>query len=434
MGIIVSIPFDSAPGALTTPDYGPGQTPATVHNGATFAPGKKGYAGHFEGTGYIRPKNPPIDLTGPFTVMFWHKAQQFDPYSTPLTLGFQFAFADSSIKQFAQPVTLNKWEHWAFVRNGYHVTVYKNFLQVSLMYLKNASFVDSHPTEWAIKQVIGTPATLTAILPMTFGGNDSPYAQGEIDQLLIYNEALTITQITGTANPENGVLYWIDGVPFLDHGVYVSASKGVVDGLKLKESVKVDWNNEHGTIVDLVRPRHQNREIELDCFMKADSNIEFAMKVDAFIQQFVTAGLHRLKIEIDSYKPLVYEVYCPDGTVVKKQWRPEALVGTFTLKLVDPQPVKRVLRYTQPVTAPTQGILSPFPAGFKGVYINIQCQSPLNIFWGDGTSTLDVLAESPTLLSHSFPIDDKPYEIMICGEPNDIESFITNAIVIWNRL
>lgn len=419
--------MDEAVNSPIAHDFSQNQKHATVTNGY-FAPGREGYALTIEGNGYARCENPPVDLTKDFTVEFWLKSMRFAPYSPPQSVVFQFAFSDNSIKSFAHPTLLNKWEHWCFVRNGNNVIFYKDYKQIG-----TATFTAGNPVEWAVKQSGTDAATLTATLPILFSGNDSPYLQGEMDEVKIYDEAMSISDLIPK---ERRVLYWIDDLPFMNYQVYVSDSKGVVDGLKLKDRVEVDWADEHGMMVDLERPRFQQREIELDCWMPADSMTEFAMKVDRFLKLFVSKGLHRLKIEINENKPLVYEVYCPDGTAVKKKWRQVDMIGTFTLKMKEAFPIKRVLRFNQkpPVSNPPVLPFSPFPTGFRGVYLNFKCPTPLNIYWGDGTSQVDVLAEDYLLLSHIYPKDQKNYEIIIAGEVDHIQDFTTNAITIWNRL
>lgn len=44
-------------------------------------------------------------------------------------------------------------------------------------------------------------------------------------------------------------------------------------------------------------------------------------------------------------KPLVFEVYSSEGIDIKKTWNERSMVGTFKLKLTEPEPIKRVIKH-----------------------------------------------------------------------------------------
>lgn len=140
--------------------------------------------------------------------------------------------------------------------------------------------------------------------------------------------------------------YYINGLTFDSLNVHVSASKGLLDKLKLKEPQKYAWTEEHGEHVDLTKPRFEAREITLECFITASSSVDFITKINAFWSQFEGAGTKRLMVIIDPAKPLVYEVYVPDSIDVDKEWNDADMVGTFSLKLREPEPVKKVIKFT----------------------------------------------------------------------------------------
>jgi hypothetical protein len=324
-------------------------------------------------------------------LLFWVKTKA--PTSH---LAFEFGFPDTSILGTNLGTTNGTWQFIALVKEGLGAKVYVNAIHRPALDL---AFL-AQPDAWAVTQL---------------GDDTHPYAIGDVDEVLLYDEALTQNQIYPIMfPPDRMVLYTLNDVPFLDYNVYVSESKGVVDGLEMKTPTTVDWAASHGLQVDLARPRFNSREIELSCFMQADGMIDFTMKLDGFLKQFVRPGLHRLRIGIDERKPLVYELYCPNVVAVDKKWNALDMIGTFKLNLVDPEPIRRVLR-------------------FKGATVTVSFKSNdvFNIFWGDGANEIDV--ESGTF-THTYSNTTKFHEIIIAGEIDNITDFKTNAVLIWSRL
>lgn len=174
--------------------------------------------------------------------------------------------------------------------------------------------------------------------------------------------------------------------------VYVSATAGIVDALKLKAPVSVSWPSGHGEVVDLDNPVFEPRDIVLTCFIKATGNADFLVKVNTFMQLFRNAGTHRLLITLDDSfvhsasfgvnipKPLIYEVYCTDTAAVTKTWSESTLTGTFQLKLREPDPVKIVAAF----------IIDDVP-DHSGNWFKINnVTQPLTVYWGDGTVSKDI--------------------------------------------
>lgn len=95
------------------------------------------------------------------------------------------------------------------------------------------------------------------------------------------------------------------------------------------------------------------------------------------------------------------------------------MVGTFKLKLIEDEPVKRVLRH---ISANDNSKAS----------IKVTSSKLLNIYWGDGTHTYNV-AGNDTVVEHTYTLAGE-YDIIIAGVIEDIEKFETNDIVIWELL
>lgn len=210
-----------------------------------------------------------------------------------------------------------------------------------------------------------------------------------------------------------GITYTIDGQTFLSHGVYVTASKGMLDMPALKEPQTVDWPDSHGTVVDLAAPRYTNRVIELECFLKASGKLDFFQKVNAFLQIFQGPGLHRLDVRISS-TPLIYMVYIADGVNIDKRWHQYEMFGTFTLKLIEPSPIKCLLVRTGTI-----------------VSLDITTKNPIDIYWGDDHKDLNVFGTN-VIKTRTYS-GANPHYILLCGVIEEIKVISTNAEVIWSK-
>lgn len=268
-----------------------------------------------------------------------------------------------------------------------------------------------------IHMINGTPTGFALCDTDLMGSN------AKIDNVQLFNRALTETEILKLHNNNDDVEYYIDGINFKDFNVEVSKSKGLFDRLARKDALTVDWDNYHGIVRDKKRPRYKERKITLECFIHAKSRNAFMDAVMRFFAQFDAAGNHRLKcVPFLETKPLVYEVELLDEVDVEKTWgqyNDDVMVGTFTLALVEDEPVKRVLRHIG-TTANTVAS------------VTVTTSKYLNIYWGDGSYTYNVNGTNKAV-QHTYAQPGE-YEIIVTGVIEDIESFSTNAIVIWDLL
>ncbi|MFB9120995.1 galactose-binding protein [Bergeyella porcorum] len=138
------------------------------------------------------------------------------------------------------------------------------------------------------------------------------------------------------------VVYSINGKYFLDFGIYISESKGLLDKLKPKPRKSYSWAEQHGIVVDLSKPKYEEREISLKGWIIGESWHDMKAKFDLFLSEFDKEGLARLLIEFG--KELVYDVYLADGVELDKEFRDGKMYGLFTIKLKEPNPVKKVLK------------------------------------------------------------------------------------------
>lgn len=163
------------------------------------------------------------------------------------------------------------------------------------------------------------------------------------------------------------VRYSVNGKYFKDFGMYISDSDGLFDGLKRKKINTYDWAEYNGSAPDLSNPKFEAREITLKGFVVGDNWLQMKSNFDSIITEFQKAGTQRLLIEPLGLKALPFEVYLEDATPLNKTFKDRKMVGTFTLKLIEPNPIKKVLYLT-------------------GDALNLSYNSPneTEIFYGNG--------------------------------------------------
>lgn len=208
------------------------------------------------------------------------------------------------------------------------------------------------------------------------------------------------------------VRYSLNGKYFKDYGIYVSESRGIADTLKRKPVNSYAWAEYHGISVDLSEPKFQERLIELQCFIVGENWETLFQKFNSMIRdEFAKPGTQRLLIEPFDYKPQPYEVMVMDEIKVEKIFGRKT--ATFTLKLIEPNPIKIVLL-------------------FSGTLLNLAYDSPMEteIFYGDGT--MDSVYTDAAIVGKPFPAGDK--HIIIAGNIDKITNLVTNATVLWDRL
>lgn len=143
------------------------------------------------------------------------------------------------------------------------------------------------------------------------------------------------------------VKYSINGKYFKDYGIYVSSSLGLLDALKRKPIKTYDWAEYHGESLDLSNPKFEAREIVLNCFVKGDNYQEmFDNFRNVVLSEFQKSGTQRLLVEPFGYKALPFEVFMIDEVKIAKEFSEKTTIGVFSIKLIEPNPIKKVLYLT----------------------------------------------------------------------------------------
>ena len=207
------------------------------------------------------------------------------------------------------------------------------------------------------------------------------------------------------------VRYSVNGKYFKDYGVYISSSDGLFDALKRKKVNTYDWAEYHGSSLDLSSPKFEAREITLKGFVVGDSWVSMKFRFDTIISELQKAGTQRLLIEPFGLKPLPYEVYMEDSSELQKTFSDGKMVGIFTLKLIEPNPIKKVLRV-------------------NGSMLRLSYNSKLETEISYGNGEKDIVYSNASL-SKVLPSGSI---VVIAGNIENISNLITDAEVLWERL
>jgi len=164
------------------------------------------------------------------------------------------------------------------------------------------------------------------------------------------------------------VKYFINNKNFRDYGVYVSDSIGLTDALERKAVQSYDWAEYHGTSPDLRNAKYKERKIQLKCFVDGENWEVMNARFLDFKNQFTKTGTQRLHIVPFKFKTLAYEVYMQEDTALEKTFRNGRMVGVFTINLIEPNPLKTVLKTS----------LDKFKLSYEST-------TETEIFFGDGT-------------------------------------------------
>ena len=396
--LVLHLPFDENTNSLIAYDYSIYRNDGQIV-GATFVAGKIGNAIKFNGgQNTCEISQNVFDLSDEFSIFVWIN-QNIISAGSPKKIILLLNF--SGFENYVEVPIQIKPESWVSVAITRSGTIFKFYVDGIL-----------------IKTINHTGTLIGLSLNQDYYGGQ--YGHAQIDDFKIFNSLISKTDIEELMSEIKQITYYIDGIDFKDYGVYVSDSEGIVNRPKLKNMATVSWDNYHGESVDLNHKFYESREIILSCFIKANSKSEFISKVSYFEQIFDKTGTNRLMIYVNPYKPLIYEVYCKDEMAILKKWSDDLMIGTFKLKLIEPEPVKRILKYIRKDEATKRCIIE-----FKTIKL-------VNIYWGDGTTVFDVSGENVDL-SHNY-LKNGEYFIVLTGCIDEITNFVTNAIIIWNKI
>jgi len=166
----------------------------------------------------------------------------------------------------------------------------------------------------------------------------------------------------------NEVGYFINNKNFRDFKVYVSDSMGIADALERKAVQSYDWAEYHGASPNLRNVKFKERKIQLKCFVDGEDWEVMLSNFHAFKDQFARSGTQRLHIVPFEFKTLAYEVYMQEDIALEKTFRKGRMVGIFTINLIEPNPIKTILKTS----------LDKFKLSYEST-------TETELFFGDGT-------------------------------------------------
>jgi hypothetical protein len=395
--IIFQMPFDESNGATTAYDYSQSRADGVV-DGAQFVAGKNGNAISFSGNDTCQVAKSVVSLGSDFTIVAWVQPGQIE-CGSPTKLIWIINFDGlENYEEYSFGATPGSWYSLALVKSGTSYSIYINSTLVKTIYH------DGTPTGISLNQDCYA----------------CEYGLGLLDDVKIYDTALKQAELIEELSAAKTLEYYVDGLNFKDYGVYVSGSEGILNRPKLKSITSISWDNYHGESVDLMHKFYESREITLSCFVKAQSKIEFITQISNFEKLFDKQGTQRLVIDVHPVKPLIYETYCQDAIEITKEWSDELMVGTFKLKLIEPEPVKRVLKHMV------------VDSSSQTCNIKITTRKYVNIYWGDGSVDYDISGDDVEI-SHEYASNGEYFPV-VTGCIDEITAFETNAIIVWNKL
>ncbi|MBD2753761.1 hypothetical protein [Spirosoma validum] len=397
---ILDIPFNETPGSTVAQDYAPGHHNAQVVDG-NFIVGRNHRAARLNADGYAEIASSIVPLSGIFTMSLWIKAEI--TATGPGASWCLFVFAGENrvlYLDLASPLTI--WSYLVIQQEADRARAYVN---------GHNTDVQLFPSGW------GKPIGVAVINDVTtsYTGNAT------VEDLLIYNQIVDDglpTDPTDPTDPQNPSYmtntYYVDGINFRSMGVVVTKSRGMLGNLHLKEPLMMNWAGAHGLVMDLGSPRYEAREITLLCFCYGISATEFTNKIRAFRELFVKPGFRRLMRIMDNTVVLVYEVVAMKSIDEEIDWR--NLTATFTLNLLEPEPVKRVLKFS----------------GTGQVSITLSSPTPMNIYWGDNSTPSKDVYGSNVTRTHNYNSSGDHY-ISVTGVIEKLTSFSSNAQTIYDK-
>ena len=148
------------------------------------------------------------------------------------------------------------------------------------------------------------------------------------------------------------IIYSVNGAYFKEFGVNVESSSGF-GALKRKEPENYDFPDQNGSSPDLTNPYYEQREMKFECWIKGNNWQHLYNNFQQFIKLFQQSGTQRLVIE---YPPIattrVYQVYLSAEVELKSRIKKGVLFAKFDLRLIEPNPIKKIfIAYGAPTNA-----------------------------------------------------------------------------------
>lgn len=212
----------------------------------------------------------------------------------------------------------------------------------------------------------------------------------------------------------NRLIYTIGGESLNDMDIVVSSAAGLFDLPAPRSRTTQKWSDMSGEMTDtLNRPTFDTREIELSCSMVCTDFTDFLAKSRRLRSLFATNGLLPLTVEYGNTS-LYYLVYLSKEIEYERKWLAGGIVASFGIKLIEPEPFKRVYM--------AHGVKQP-------VTLTVKTETPVNIYWGDGSVSYDTGSGD---IRHVYTDEADKHLVIITGDIEQLTTTMTYSELIWD--
>lgn len=204
--------------------------------------------------------------------------------------------------------------------------------------------------------------------------------------------------------------YTIDGLDLSTVGIFVTKISGIFDQPKRKLPYKHSWQEFTGEDVDLTISANDPREITLDCILKADSIAEATTQLNNF---FIALDGNRprcLSISLFNHdllesKALSFLVFREEKVSVDKTFKSGKVIWSFTIKLQEYLPCKRIFKINIDPTRLTLiltilQLQRPIWVAFDEAVVQITESGDYTFYSDEGIQTLSIF--STTLNDYGY--------------------------------
>lgn len=414
---VIELSFDEPAGATVAQDYSGNGHDATLHEDVITS-GRQGNALYTLQGGQTTVVDNPIDYSGNFTIHFWMLTAQDVASASQIVFYVTFAGLSGQVLMMQSGTGAGEWTLLALVKEGNVLRLYRAGATKDTLAL-----VDTYT-------IPGGNGAITGFAVANYYGDGvGPplnYQEGTfIDQYTGYNgESFTADQLRELiVNQTTKLAYSIDGVDLKDLRCFVEDARGLIGRPAMKAAKRYDWPDRHGVGVDLAQVVFEPRQIELDIWFRVNSKDEAVDKAMLIKEMVSKPGLRRFLFQAGS-RFIPYDVYFPEDFDFEiPLWVDGgALSAKFTLVMIEPQPVKRVLKFVKT------------GSGQETATITMTTNKELfSIYWGDGNVTHNVGAPTgPSTAQHTYTANGE-YFITVAGAVEKLTTFDTNSVVLWPR-
>lgn len=214
--------------------------------------------------------------------------------------------------------------------------------------------------------------------------------------------------------------YYLNSIHLRSNKVFISKSEGLFGLPKPKQLETYSWAEYHGEVlVKNSKQYFEPREITLTGWVEGANWLNVVQNFEKFIGEFRKAGKQRLVIKPFGVKDLVYDVILNGEADLEKTFKDGFMVGTFTIKLKELSPIKKVLKMNS-----TTASLKFTTTDWVQVCVN-------GVITNEKGTINKTYTANP---SYKDELNATNNYVIISGDLAKISNFTaTNAVILWNE-